>query len=120
VQRIISEPDILFSAADLCWQIMDIERTDTSRWWNSAAFNAQTNQTDRIIVPPIKVTSTGAVQSCKHMTSIPTHLCVRAEVEFESIVVGNRLFRKDHISSATNCPVHFQIWQPKGQIRKGP
>jgi hypothetical protein len=57
VQRIISEPDILFSAADLVLANYGYERTDTSRWWNSAAYNAQTNQTGPgVIVPPIKVT----------------------------------------------------------------
>jgi len=57
VQRVISEPDILFSAADLVLANYGYERTDTSRWWNSATFNAQTNQTGPgVIVPPIKIT----------------------------------------------------------------
>jgi hypothetical protein len=56
VQRITSEPDILFSAADLVLANYGYERTDTSRWWNSAAFNSQTNQTGPgVIVPPVKI-----------------------------------------------------------------
>jgi hypothetical protein len=57
VQRVIGEPDILFSAADLVLANYGYERTDTSRWWNSAAFNGQTYQTGPgVIVPPVKIT----------------------------------------------------------------
>ncbi len=57
VRRIISQPDILFSAADLVLPSYGYERTDTSRWWNSAVFNGQTNQTGPgVITPPVKIT----------------------------------------------------------------
>lgn len=57
VQRIISQPDILFSAADLAIPGYGYERTDTSRWWNSAVLNGQTNQTGPgVITPPVKIT----------------------------------------------------------------
>jgi uncharacterized protein YaaQ len=57
VRRIIGEPDILFRAADLVLPTYGYERTDTSRWWNSAAFNDQTNKTGPgVIMPPVKIT----------------------------------------------------------------
>jgi len=40
-------------------------------------------------------------------------------VEFDRLVVGNRLFRKTDISSAAIVR-SFSDWQTQGQIRKGP
>jgi hypothetical protein len=59
VQRVITEPDFLFSAASTgeqdTWPPMYV-RTGTTNWWNSAPITGSTNNGPGIIRPPVKIT----------------------------------------------------------------
>jgi len=59
VERVITEPDFLFCAANTGeqypWVPMYV-RTGTTNWWNSAPFNGSTNNGPGIIRPPVRIT----------------------------------------------------------------
>jgi hypothetical protein len=59
LERRITQPDFLFSAADTgegrSWT-PDTVRTGTSNWWNSASVSGSTNGGPGVIQPPVRIT----------------------------------------------------------------
>jgi hypothetical protein len=59
VQRVITEPDFLFCAANTGeqypWAPMYV-RTGTTNWWNSAPSTSSTNNGPGVIRPPVRIT----------------------------------------------------------------
>jgi hypothetical protein len=57
LERVITQPDFLFSVADSGnSQQMPYAHTGTSNWWNSAAIAGSTNETGPgVIAPPVKI-----------------------------------------------------------------
>lgn len=54
LERVVSQPDFLFSVADLGQ--FPYVRTGTTNWWNSVAVTGSTNQTGPgVIGPPVKI-----------------------------------------------------------------
>jgi len=60
LERVATQPDFLFSAAELGQApktVRGYERTGTSNWWNSAAASGKTNRAGPgVIRPPVKMT----------------------------------------------------------------
>lgn len=57
LERVIAQPDFLFSVADLGdSQRFSYARTSTTNWWNSGTVTGGTNQTGPgVIMPPVKI-----------------------------------------------------------------
>jgi hypothetical protein len=58
VQRVITQPDFLFSVTNTgqhCPWIPNYVRTGTEHWWNSASYTGSTNNGPGVIRPPITI-----------------------------------------------------------------
>jgi hypothetical protein len=57
VERVITQPDFLFSAGDIGDAAQPrYTRTTTANWWSSATVKASTNEESGLIVPPVNIT----------------------------------------------------------------
>ena len=98
LERVVTEPDILFSAgtdSDGTVTIAQVYRTDTSNWWNSSLFTGAAGP--GLIRPPIKIKYSPPAVELITWDSMP------------GTVGGGPQFGWGSFDNSTNAPVNYPV-----------